>query len=146
MATYDTDFRIHDILKNSLSCPGFFRMDNSGRLFAHEGIYQKYHTCKNERDAQDLSHIQGHRFLKSHLRLLDEFYQETHAKEYDKEDAYKCSPIDLFQLILVHPKKNQTKEQIAESLVKLCRMFRLSLTAKVEDKAPREASHIAINL
>ena len=40
-AVNSRDFRIHDILKNSLSCPGFFRMDNSGRLFAHEGIYQK---------------------------------------------------------------------------------------------------------
>ena len=44
----------------------------SGRDFPDIGINQQPDTCQNERDGQQLSHIQQHLTLELHLRFFDE--------------------------------------------------------------------------
>ena len=124
----------------------FLRVNGSRRHLADEGINQKANADKNERNTQNLSHVQSHRLLKSHLWFLDEFYQEAHAEKHDEEDADECAPINLVQFEPVHPEEDETENQIAECLIQLRRVFRLGLSAKLEDKAPRKIGNITINL
>ena len=46
------------------------------RFMCH-GVNHQTYAEKNERNAQQLAHVQGHVLLESHLIVLDEFYEET---------------------------------------------------------------------
>ena len=127
-------------------CLGFLRVYSSCRHLADKGIYKESDTRQNKRDAENLSHVQSHRLLESHLRFLDEFYQEAHAKKHYEENTDECAAIYLVKLEPVHPEEDEAENQIAEGLIQLCRVFRLSLTAKFEDKAPRQVGHVSVNL
>ena len=124
----------------------FLRVNRSCRHLADEGVNQEADTYENERNTENLSHVQSHSFLESNLRFLDEFYKETHSEKYDEEDADECAPINLVQFEPVHPEEDETENQIAECLIQLRRVFRLGLSAKLENKAPRKIGNITINL
>ena len=55
----------------------------------YKTVDQKSDAEKYKRYAQNLSHIQYHILLEPDLRLLYEFYQESHTEEHDEKYAYK---------------------------------------------------------
>ena len=71
-------------------CLLFLRMDDHRRLLLYMGINKEGYTQDDERNAEKLSHVQDHILLESHLRLLDELYQETHSKQDASETSYSA--------------------------------------------------------
>ena len=51
--------------------------------------YQQSNTKQYKRNAKPLSHVQGHDCFEIYLVFLDEFDQEAHSKNQDKEPAEK---------------------------------------------------------
>lgn len=122
------------------------RMDNHCRLILVFGIHQQEYADEYEWDTQKLAHIEQHILLESHLRLLDELYQETHAEKHYEEYPDKCASSDVFQLVAVHPQENQSENQIAQRLVYLRRMMRNGLPCPQENEAPRKRGDIPVYL
>lgn len=120
--------------------------DDGRRLLADEGVNQEAYAQKDERDAQDLSHVEHHVFLETDLRLLDKFDEETAAEAPYHEDADERPAPCLVQTPFVYGHQHKAQEEIRAGLVKLGRMLGLGLAAKFEDKAPREIGHVAVNL
>jgi hypothetical protein len=121
-------------------------MDDSCRLLLDITIYQESYTKKNERNAEELSHVQNHILLEANLRFLDELDEETHAEASDEEGADEEASVELVQTESVHKNLEYTEKEIAQSLVKLCRMLRFRLAAELENEAPWEICDIAIYL
>ena len=67
--------------------PDRLRVDDRGRFFRLGGIDQQRDAGDDEGDGEDLAHVQEHRLLELHLRLLDEFDQEAHAEAAEQEEA-----------------------------------------------------------
>lgn len=123
-----------------------FRNDSLRRLFSDECINQESDADEDERDAENLSHVENHVVLECYLRLLDEFYEEAHTETYDEEYADECSAIYLLQIELVHAQEHDSENQVAQCLVNLRRMFRFGFASQIEDEAPRQSGHVAVNL
>ena len=127
-------------------CLLLLRMHSFCRLLPDESIDKEADSYKDERNAEPLSHIQDHILLEAHLRFLDELYEETHSEKDDEEYTDEGSPVDLVQSELVKADEDNSEKSVAQSLIKLGRMFRESLAAKVEDEAPRKICDIAVDL
>lgn len=123
-----------------------FRNDSLRRLFSDECINQESDADEDERNAENLSHIEDHVVLECYLRFLDELYEEAHAETYDEEYADECSAIYLLQIELIHAQEHDSENQVAQCLVNLGRMFRFGFAPKVEDEAPRKSGHVSVNL
>ena len=113
-------------------------MYDGGRLLSDTTVHQEGDSDKNERNAEALSHIQDHIVLETHLRFLEELDEEAHTDTPDEEGADEESPMKFRQSVLVHQDLEYSQEEVAESLVKLCRMLRLSLVSEFENEAPRK--------
>ena len=124
----------------------FLRMDNHCRLFPDMCINEEADAQKDERYAEPLSHIKNHVLLEADLRLLDELDEEAHTEAADEKCSDEESSVELRQPVLVHQDLEDSKEEVAEGLVKLGRMLRFGLAAELEDEAPREACHVTVNL
>lgn len=122
------------------------RHDGFCRLFSDKRINQESDADKDERNAENLSHIENHIVLECHLRFLDEFYEESHAETYDEEYADECSAIYLLQIELIHAQEHDSENQVAQCFVNLGRMFRFGFAPQVEDEAPRKSGHVSVNL
>ena len=123
-----------------------FRVNYHRRLLLHIAVYKETDTKKHKRYAEPLSHIQDHILLETHLRFLDELYKEAHSETSDEEGADEEATVELRQTILVHQYLEYTEKEIAQGFIKLGRMLRLSLAAKLEDKSPWKRCHISVNL
>ena len=120
-------------------------MDNRGRLFSDAAVHQEANSDKDERNAEALSHIQDHILLETYLRLLDELDEEAHTEATDKEGADEESSVKLRQSVLVHQNLEYSQKEVAESLIKLCRMLWLCLMSELKNEAPRERGYITVN-
>ena len=122
------------------------RNDSLCRLFSDECINQESDADEDERNAEDLPHVENHVVLECDLRFLDELYEETHTETYDEEYADECSAIYLLQIELIHAQEHDSENQVAQCLVNLGRMFRFGFAPQVEDEAPRKGGHVSVNL
>jgi hypothetical protein len=122
------------------------RMYGFGRLLPDESIDKEADSYKDERYAEPLSHIQNHILLEAHLRFLDELYEETHSEKDDEEYTDEGSPVDLVQSEFIKTDEDYSEKSIAQSFIKLGRMLRESLAAKVEDETPRKICDITVDL
>ena len=111
------------------------RNDSLCRLFSDECINQESDADEDERNAEDLPHVENHVVLKCYLRFLDEFYEEAHTETYDEEYADECSAIYFLQIELIHAQEHDSENQVAQCLVNLGRMFRFGFAPQVEDEA-----------
>ena len=73
------------------------------RLLLLPCIDKEAYSKDDERDAEDLTHVEQHGFLELHLRLLDEFDDESHSEAHNEEYADESAAIDLIQLLDVQP-------------------------------------------
>ena len=103
------------------------RMLYCSRLLLYMTVYQESDAKKDERYAQPLAHVQGHVILEHDLRLLDEFYEESHSETSYKESADEEASVKLWQAVLVHQYLEDSQKEIAQCLIKLGRVFRFSL-------------------
>ena len=123
-----------------------FRNDSLRRLFPDECINQEPYADEDERNAENLSHVEDHVVLECYLRFLDKLYEEAHAETYDEEYADECSAINLLQIEPIHAQEHDSENQVAQCLVNLGRMFRFGFAPQVEDEAPRKSGHVSVNL
>ena len=98
-------------------------MYNSCGLLSDIAIYEEGCSKKDKRDTQALTHIQNHILLETNLRFLDEFDKEAHSEATDKEGSDEESPMKLWKSVFVHQNLENSQEEVAESLIKLGRMF-----------------------
>ena len=120
-------------------------MNNRGRLFSYAAVHQEGKSDKDERNAEALTHIKNHILLKTDLWFLYEFDEEAHTEATDEEGTDEESSMKLRQSVLVHQDLEHSQEEVAESLIKLCRMLWLRLVSELENKAPRERGYITVN-
>ena len=121
-------------------------MNDHRRLLPDMAIYEEADADKHERDAEPLTHIEDHLVLESYLRFLDELDEETHTETADEECSDEESPVELRKSVLVHQDLEYSEKEIAERLVKLCRMLWLCLSSELEDEAPRKTCHVTVDL
>ena len=114
------------------------RTHDCRRLFPNECIDKETDAYEDERNAQTLPHVEDHIVLERNLRLLDEFYQESHSEADDEEYADKCASIQFVEFVSVHPYQDYSQYEIAERLINLCRMFRLGFVPQIEYESPRK--------
>ena len=119
-------------------------MDSLCRLLPDETVNKKTYSDKHKRDAEPLSHIQNHILLESHLRFLDELYEETHSETSDEEGSDEESTMKLRKSVLIHKYLKYTEKEIAQRLIELSRMLRLGLSSQLEDEAPRKSGDITV--
>ena len=122
-----------------------FRMHYPSRLLLDVTVDKETYAQKHERDAEPLSHVQDHILLESHLRLLDELDEETHSEASDEECSDKESSVELVKPVPVHQYLEDTQQEVAEGLIKLCRMLWLRLTTKLEDESPWKICDISVD-
>ena len=112
--------------------------DHLRRLFPDKGIDQEADSKQDERDAEELAHIEDHIIFKCHLRLLDELDQESGTEADNEENADECPPVHLLEAIFVEQDESDSEKEIGQGLVELGRMLRLRLSPEFEDEAPRQ--------
>ena len=98
-------------------------MNDGCRLLSDAAVHQEANSDKDERNTEALSHIQDHTLLETYLRLLDELNEEAHSEATDKEGSDEESPMKLWKSVFVHQNLENSQEEVAESLIKLGRMF-----------------------
>ena len=121
-------------------------MNDGCRLLSDAAVHQEANSDKDERNTEALSHIQDHTLLETYLRLLDELNEEAHSEATDKEGSDEESSAKLRQSVLVHQDLEYSQKEVAESLIKLCRMLWLCLVSELKNEAPRERSYVSIDL
>ena len=121
-------------------------MNYHGRLLLNMAIDKESYSKKNERYAEQLSHVKDHVLLETHLRLLDELDEETHSETADEERSDEESSVELRQSVLIHQYLEDSQKEIAEGFVKLGRMLWLCLSPELEDESPRKTCNISVNL
>ena len=121
-------------------------MDRPGRDFLHEGVHDESDAQQDERDGQELAHVQGHGLLERHLRLLDELDEEAGAEAHRQEDAHEHAPVHLVQFLPVQADEREAQQEIGEPFIELGRMLGFSLSAKFENEAPGKVRHVTVNL
>ena len=121
-------------------------MHDCSRLFLYLAVNQESYSEEDERHAEPLSHIEHHILLETYLRFLDELYEETHSETSDEEGSDEESAVEVRQSVLVHKDLEDSEKEVAESLIKLGRMLRLSLSPEFKYESPRKACHITVDL
>ena len=114
-----------------------FRTHDPGRLLSDVAVDKESYAQEHERDAEQLTHVQDHVLLESHLRFLDELYEETHSEASDEKCSDEESSVELVKLVSVHQYLEDSQQEVAEGFIKLCRMLWLCLSTKLEDESPR---------
>lgn len=76
-------------------------MDGPGGELSGVGVHQEADAEKDEGNAEELTHIQGHIGLKFHLVVLDEFDEEAGTEAHGEEDAHKRAAIHIVQFFPV---------------------------------------------
>jgi len=122
------------------------RMDCEGRLALEMAHNEDYYTCNYEWEAEKLTHVECHGLLEAHLRLLDEFDEESHSKEDDEEESEDFASLHLLDSVFIAPHQEETQQDIAECLIQLCRMLRESFASELEYESPWEVSHVTVYL
>ena len=67
----------------------------------------------DERKRKKLTHVQHHSLLKTDLRFLHEFYEESHAETAEQENTEEEPSRQLLQLVFVQEQKHQSQDKIA---------------------------------
>ena len=109
-------------------------------------------TGQGKRNAENLTHIEDHVGLESHLIVLYELNEETCGKSTDKEGAEEETPTVATALLPVHPHHESEQGEICQRLVNLrgvaCKTVVQLIPFRRTDKleAPGEVGGIAENL
>ena len=76
---------------------------NYGRgAFGHGRINQQGDTHNDERNRQELPHIQSHSLFELHLRLLDKLNKEPHSEAAHQEKSEEESAVHFVQFLAVN--------------------------------------------
>lgn len=103
------------------------------------------HTDDDERNGEQLPHIEEHLLLKGFLYVLGVLDEEAEREDKGKAEAEKeASAYPLFVLLIEVPAYKE-EEEVGDGLVKLARMAWLQVHTG-EDKGPRHIGHLADNL
>ena len=97
----------------------FVRHDGPCGNLPGVGVDQETDAQEDERDAQDLAHVQRHALFEGDLRFLDELDEETHAEADDEEDADERPPVGLVKTFPIQPEEEEAQEKVGERFVKL---------------------------
>lgn len=111
----------------------------------------------DERDAEQLTHVESHSLLEIHLFLLDEFHKETEgedegdAKSEVEACAYGSPAVAPLALIVINTYSYYKYNKVSQRLVELCWMSWHCHTVDqritcVEDESPRHVSRHSDNL
>ena len=87
------------------------------RLFPDKGIDQEADSEQDERNAEELSHIEDHIILKGYLRLLDELDQESGTEADNEKNTDECSPVHLLEAIFVEQNQADSEKEIGQGLI-----------------------------
>ena len=87
-----------------------FRMDYPCRLLSDVAVHKETDAEKDERNTEPLSHIQYHILFEAHLRLLDEFDEETHAETSDEEGSDEESSVKSVEPVFIHEYLEDSEE------------------------------------
>src|SRR5690606_9906479 len=79
---------------------------------------------KQQRDAQDLTHVNGQRLFKGHLRFFQEFNNKTQTKASDQKNAQQPPLRRMLAIPPPYHEESDEQQYIPCGLVQLCRVAR----------------------
>lgn len=117
----------------------------------------KEDTNYDERDTEQLSHVESHPSLEIHLLLLDEFHKETEGEDEGNAESeveacsYGSPAVASLALIVINTYSYYKYNKVSQRLVELGRMSWRCHTIDqrftcMEDKSPRHVSGHSYNL
>ena len=118
------------------------------RLPPSEAIDDKAYAYENERDAENLPHVESHAGLEVDLVILDEFDNETYPEEGYEEYAENGTPLEFFKTVSVQCEQGESENHVTQGLIDLCRMMRLAVPMRITHKhePPRQVGDGTVNL
>jgi hypothetical protein len=103
------------------------------------------HADDDERDAENLSHIQRHARFECHLNVFGVFDEEAEGEYQREAEAEKEACADLFGVLAVEIPADEKEHRIRDCFVQLTRMAR-AVVHLLEDERPRHVRNLADNL
>ena len=101
-------------------------------------------TNNHQRNAQQLSHIEGHALLEIHLIFLQKLDEEAESENSCEAKSEEETTLIGFQLFIEHNHHDEQHE-ISYSFIELCRMARHHIHP-FEDESPRHICRLTDNL